>query len=597
LPVRRVWKPKENFMLDLKIQGANIVDGTGAPAETGDIGVRDGRVVARGKVSEEAHEVVDADGALMTPGFVDVHTHYDGQVTWDDQIDPSASHGVTTVVMGNCGVGFAPCHKGGENELIELMEGVEDIPGTALHEGMPWGAWETFPEYLDFLASREYALDIGAQLAHGALRNYVMGKRGRDNEDPTAADLKQMSDLVEEAMRAGAVGFSTSRTVGHRSIGGDPVPGTFAETEELMALAEAMQRAGSGVFELIPASTVGKLDGLGGEKYTLDQEFELIKKIGRVGRPVTFTTVQVPDFPDTWQSYLKGAAEENEKGSNLRPQIASRPIGFVTSLQTYHMFQRRETYMKLLDLPFEQRLKEMHKPEVRAAILSDADVPVGEEGAMANVHGLLAEVAPFLFPIANPIDYEPDPSQMFAGRAAAQNKPIEEIVYDFLLEDEGTSFAILLGSNYMEFNHDVIRTMLADPNTVTGLSDAGAHVNLIFDAVAPTYQLTHWCRDRARGERLPIEFVVQKQSQTNAELYGLHDRGTLEVGKRADLNLIDFDRLSLGGLEVHRDLPAGGSRILQPASGYLATYVNGVRTRENDRDTGARPGRLARPTN
>jgi N-acyl-D-amino-acid deacylase len=583
-------------MLDTKIQGAKIVDGTGAPAESGDIGIRDGRIVALGRITEDASEVVDADGALATPGWVDVHTHYDGQVTWDDQVDPSASHGVTTVVMGNCGVGFAPVHRGGESELIELMEGVEDIPGTALHEGMPWGAWESFPEYLEFLATREYALDIGAQLAHGALRNFVMGQRGRDNEDPTADDLAQMCTLVEEAMRAGALGFSTSRTIGHRSIGGAPVPGTFAEADELLALAEAMQRAGSGVFELIPASTVGKLDALGGEKFSLLEEFELIKQIGRVGRPVTFTTVQVPDFPDTWQEYLRGAAEENARGSNLRPQVASRPIGFVTSLQTYHMFQRRETYLKLLDLPFEQRVKEMGKPEVRAAILADADVPVSEPGAMANIHGLLSEVAPFLFPIGLPIDYEPDPGQMLGARAAAENRPIHEVVYDFLLQDDGNSFAILLGSNYLAFNHDVIHTMLSDPNTVTGLSDAGAHVNLIFDAVAPTYQLVHWVRDRARGERLPIELVVRKQSQTNAELYGLHDRGSLELGKRADLNLIDFDRLSLGALEVHRDLPAGGSRILQQASGYLATYVNGVRTRKNDRDTGARPGRLARPS-
>ena len=582
-------------MLDWKITAATVVDGTGAPAQTEDLGIRDGQIVARGQVDEAARETLDADGALVTPGWVDVHTHYDGQVTWDDAMDPSASHGVTTVVMGNCGVGFAPVPKGGEQELIELMEGVEDIPGTALYEGMPWGSWETFPEYLDLLAERSYALDIGAQLAHGSLRNYVMGQRGRDNEDPTAEDLRQMCALVEEAMRAGAMGFSTSRTVGHRSIGGDPVPGTFAERDELVALAEAMQRAGRGVFELIPASTVGKLESLGGEKFSLEEEFELIRAIGRVGRPVTFTTVQIPDFPDTWRDYLTWSAEENARGANLRPQVAARPIGFVTGLQTYHMFQRREAYLKLAALPLEQRVKEMRRPEVREAILAGADVPVQEEGAMANVHGLLADVAPFLFPISMPIDYEPDPSQMLANRAAATGQPIHEVMYDFLLEDEGKSFAIVLGSNYCELNHDVIREMLLDPHTVTGLSDAGAHVNLIFDAVSPTYQLTHWVRDRARGERLPIEWVVKKQTSTNAALYGLTDRGTLEPGKRADLNVIDLDALSLGGLEVHHDLPAGGSRILQPASGYLATFVNGERTRDHDRDTGARPGRLAKP--
>ncbi len=581
-------------MLDTLIKSATIVDGTGAPKETGDLGIRDGVIVERGQITESAHEVIDADGALATPGWVDVHTHYDGQVTWDDQVDPSASHGVTTVVMGNCGVGFAPVPPSGEQELIELMEGVEDIPGTALYEGMPWGSWESFPEYLDFLASREYALDVGAQLAHGALRNYVMGQRGRDNEDPTAEDLQKMATLVEEAMRAGALGFTTSRTVGHRSMGGEPVPGTFAEADELLALAEAMQRAGSGVFELIPASTVGKLEGLGGEKYSLLEELELIKKIGRVGRPVTFTTVQIPDFPDTWQQYLAESAKENAAGSNLRPQVAARPIGFVTSLETYHMFQRREAYMAIAHLPLAERVREMRKPEVKEAIRKSQDVPVNQPGAMANVHTLLGEVAPFLFPLNAPIDYEPDPSTMLGARAQAEGKDIDEVIYDFLLENEGHSFAIVLGSNYMAFNHDVIREMLTDPNTVVGLSDAGAHVNLIFDAVAPTYQLTHWVRDRSRGERLPLEFVVEKQSRTNALLYGLHDRGSLEIGKRADLNLIDFDNLALGELEVRADLPAGGQRILQGASGYLATFVNGVRTRANDADTGARPGRLVR---
>jgi N-acyl-D-aspartate/D-glutamate deacylase len=377
-------------------------------------------------------------------------------------------------------------------------------------------------------------------------------------------------------------------------MGGVPVPGTFAEEDELLALAEAMQRVGSGVFELIPASTIGKLDALGGEKATLAEEFDLIRKIGRVGRPVTFTTLQIADFPDDWQAFLAGSAEENAKGSRLRPQVASRPIGLVTSLQTYHMFQRRETYMKIADLPLDERIREMSKSEVRSAILKDADIPVDAPGAMANVHTLLAQVAPLLFPINSPIDYEPDPSGMFGALAAAKNCDIQDFVYDFLIQNGGHSFAIVLGSNYLAFNHDVIRTMLMDPNTVTGLSDAGAHVNLIFDAVAPTYQLTHWVRDRSRGERLPLEFIVEKQSRNNADLYGLHDRGTLEIGKRADLNLIDFDNLSLGALEVRTDLPAGGSRILQGANGYVGTWVNGVRTRENDADTGARPGRLVR---
>lgn len=582
-------------MLDYLIKGAHIVDGTGAPAENGDIGIRDGKIAELGKISTAADQVIEADGALATPGWVDIHTHYDGQVTWDDQIDPSASHGVTTVVMGNCGVGFAPVPPGGEKELIEIMEGVEDIPGTALYEGMPWGEWESFPEYLDVLAGKEYALDVGAQLAHGALRNYVMGQRGRDNEKATAEDLARMSQLVEEALRAGAVGFSSNRTAGHRSMSGVPVPGTFAEEEELIALAQAMDRAGSGVFELIPASTVGNLEAIGGERFSLTEEFELIKRLGRAcKRPVTFTTVQVPDNPNDWQTILAGAAEENAAGSILRPQVAARPVGFVTSLDTYHMFQRRETYMKLADLPLADRVREMQKPEVKAAILKDADVPVDEVGAMANIHNLMRETAAFVIPLGDPVDYEPEMSQVLGATAIAEGRDVADVMYDFLISEGGEAYAILMGANYIEGNHDVIHTMLSDPHTVTGLSDAGAHVNLIFDAVAPTYQLIHWARDRSRGPRIPIEHIVFKQSQNNAQMYGMTDRGSLEVGKRADLNLIDHDNLSLGSLKAYRDLPAGGSRILQKASGYIATFVHGVRTRENDMDTGARPGRLVR---
>ncbi len=584
-------------MLDTLIKGAKIVDGTGAPARSGDIGIKDGRIAAIDRVDEPASQVIDADGALAAPGWVDPHTHYDGQVTWDDQMDPSASQGVTTVVMGNCGVGFAPVPKGEEKILIEMMEGVEDIPGTALYEGMPWGEWETFPEYLEFLDSRRYALDVGAQIAHGPLRSYVMGERGRNHDPATAEELKRMAELVEEAMNAGAVGVSTSRTIGHRSISGEPVPGTFAAEEELMALADGLVRAGKGVFEIIPASTIGELRALGGERYTLLEEFELIKRIGRQKKvPITFTTAQIPEFPETWRAFLEGSAEENAKGSNLRPQISSRPIGFVTGLQTYHMFQRRETYMKIAHLPLAERVAEMRRPEVKAAILEDSDVPVDQPGAMANIHTLLATVAGLTFPIKLPIDYEPEVSEMLGLKAAAQGRDIADFFYDYLLEDEGRSFAILLGSNYMSGNFDAIHEMLIHPDTICGLSDAGAHVNLIFDAVAPTYQLTHWCRDRSRGPKLPVEFIVQKQTLNNAELYGLGDRGSLEVGKRADLNLIDSDNRDLAPLEVHHDLPAGGSRILQPARGYVGTFVAGVRTRENDVDTGARPGRLVRPT-
>ncbi len=582
-------------MHDTLIKSAKIVDGTGRDAFTGDIAIADGQIVEVGQITSQAKQTIDADGAVAAPGWVDVHTHYDGQVTWDDTIDPSFSHGVTTVVMGNCGVGFAPVPENGERELIELMEGVEDIPGTALYEGMPWGAWKSFPEYLDFLATREYSLDISAQIAHGALRYFVMGQRGLAHEAATADDIQQMAELTEAAMRAGAVGFSTSRTIGHRSVTGNEVPGTFAEEAELMAIANAMRSAGKGVFELIPAAAAGDMLPLGGERHSTLEEFEMIKRIAKAsGRPLTFTQVQVPEHPDVWREVLAGAREANADGANVRPQIASRPIGLVTSLATYHMFQRRPTYMKLHELPLAQRAREMGKPEVKAAIMAEADVEVTSKNPMATMHMLFAQVAGAMFPIDHPINYEPEESGNLAALSAAAGQDIHDYMYDFLLANDGGNFAILLGANYTAGNHDVIAEMLKHPDTVTGLSDAGAHVNLIFDGVAPTYQLTHWTRDRQRGERLPIELIVNKQTKNNADLYGFEDRGEIAVGKRADLNLIDLERLSLGALQVHNDLPAGGSRILQPAKGYIGTWVQGVQTRSNDQDTGARPGRLLR---
>ena len=583
-------------MLDLVIKGGSIIDGLGGQPYIGDLGIKDG-VIAQlgGTITSAADRTIDAVGAIVTPGFIDVHTHYDGQVCWDDELDPSASHGVTTVVMGNCGVGFAPVPPGGELELIEVMEGVEDIPGTALHEGIPWGAWESFPEYMDFLDTREYALDISAQIPHAAVRNYVMGARGRANDPATPEDMARMSELVEEALAAGAVGFSTSRTIGHRTMSGDPIPGTFAADEEVLQLADAMRRAGRGVFELIPGGTVGDLAALGGEHTSLEEEVALLDKVSHVSkRPVTFTLVQNADHPNGWRDVLSQVATYNEGGARLHPQVASRPIGLVTNIQTYHMFQCRETYLKLAHLPLAQRLAELQEPEVRAAILTDRDLPSGRGGMMANANRIFRKAAPFMFELSQPIDYEPTQDKSFGELARQAGKTDEEFMYDFLVGNDGQNFAIVLGSNFYDGHFDVIREMLTDPHTITGLSDAGAHVTLIFDGVAPTYQMIHWARDRTRGEGLPLEFVVAKQTKRNADLYGMTDRGSLEVGKRADINVIDFERLSLGALEVRSDLPAGGSRILQPASGYLATFVNGVQTRLNDRDTGARPGRLVR---
>ncbi len=582
-------------MLDKVIKGGTIVDGSGGAPYAGDVGVRDGKIVAVGEtIDEAAHETIDADGALVTPGWVDLHTHYDGQVSWDSEMAPSSMNGVTTAVMGNCGVGFAPVAPGGEKELIELMEGVEDIPGTALYEGMEWGSWETFPEYLDYIGEREYALDIGAQVAHGALRYYVMGDRGADNEDATESDIAEMGRLVAEAVDAGAVGFSTSRTIGHRALWGKPVPGTFAPFEELRAICAAMVSTGKGVFEMIPSGTVGQLERLGGEPFTLQEEHGLMARVSKeTGCRVTFTLVQSPDYPpDTWRELLELTEAANASGADLYPQVPSRPIGFVTGLTGYHAFQRRPSYMRIAHLPIADRVAEMRKPEVREAILREDDVPVEEPGSMENLYTLFLGAAALTYPLTDPVDYEPTMDQMLGARAVDGKDPIE-ILYDFLLEDDGLAMGSLAGVD-LKASQDVLREMLLHPATVTGLSDAGAHVTLICDGTMPTTQLGFWTRDRSRGEQLPIEFLVAKQTSRNAALYGFSDRGSLTVGKRADINVIDHGAINVGKPRARQDLPGGGSRLIQPVSGYLATMVNGVVTRRHDADTGERPGRLVR---
>ena len=576
-------------MYDYLIKGATIVDGLGGQPYTGDIAVQNGKIADLGHVSGEAKEVIDADGAYVTPGWVDVHTHYDGQVSWDDTIDPSFSHGVTSIVMGNCGVGFAPCPPGHEKQMIELMEGVEDIPGTALYEGIEWGNWETFGEFIDYLGTKAYTLDVGTQVPHSAVRYYVMGERALKHEDASAEDLATMANIVADGIRAGAVGFSTSRTAGHRSVLGDAIPGTYAEKDELIAIASAM---GKGVFQAVPAGVVG--DAVA-EKWTTEQEVELFTEVARAsGRPCTFTLAQNGNRPDQWRNCLELVEQANAEGVSITPQIATRPIGFVTSLKSYHMFQRRETYLKLSELPFDKMIAELHKSEVKAAILADKDVPPDQPGVMANLYAGLGMMAPAMFPINLPINYEPEPGGNIAALAAAAGKEVNDFMYDFLISEGGERFAILLGANFVDGSFSVMEDMIVHPNTTIGLSDAGAHVNLIFDAVGPTYQLVHWVRDRVRGPKMPIELIVRKQTKTNADLFGLTDRGSLEIGKKADINVFDLDRLGLGRLEVHSDLPAGGNRILQSATGYLNTFVAGVKTRENDEDTGARPGRVIR---
>jgi N-acyl-D-aspartate/D-glutamate deacylase len=572
-------------MHDLVVRGALLVDGNGVPPRPADVAVDDGEfteVTAPGAlVDGSARRDVDADGLVMTPGFVDLHTHYDGQATWDPLLTPSCWHGVTTVVMGNCGVGFAPVRPGAQDFLIQLMEGVEDIPGTALSEGITWG-WETFPEFLDALEGMPRAIDIGTQVPHGAVRAYVMGERGARNEPATRDDIEAMAAIVRDGIEAGALGFSTSRTIMHRAVDGEPVPGTFAAEDELFGIGRVLGELGAGLFELAPAGVMGE------DLSAPEREVAWMRRLSAtINRPVSFGLSQHNLAPDQWRDVLRLAQDARTDGAQLRAQVAGRPLNMLIGLQTFHPFVTRPTYQKVAALPLDQRVAELRKPEVRAAILSehDPDNPI-----MRVVQTRYDRV----FVIGDPPDYEPAPEQSVAAIAAREGRAEEDVMYDLLLEDDGRVLMMhaLLGYSYG--NLDDMREMILDPNAALGLSDGGAHVGAICDASIPTFMLTHWTRDRSRGDRLPIELVVQKQSRDTAHLYGLRDRGVVAPGYRADLNLIDYDRLTLHRPELVHDLPGGARRLVQRADGYVATFVAGEQTWAHGDDTGARPGRLVR---
>ena len=574
-------------MFDLKIINGTIVDGTGSPSYVGDIAIKDGVIVEIGSaVGGDARETIDATGLIVSPGFVDIHTHYDGQATWDPVLDPSASHGVTTVVVGNCGVGFAPVRPGKEEWLVELMEGVEDIPGTALHEGIEW-SWETFPQYLDALAAREYSMDLAAFLPHAPLRVYVMGDRGALDVEPTENEISEMASHVRASIEAGAIGVSTSRSLNHRTLDGELVPGTFANSTELVALAQAMVDAGGGLFEAVPTGETGE------DYETILNEIALLAEVSkRTGAPVTFLMIQSMGAPDLWKEQLSAVAKANAEGAQLVPQVAGRPGGMLIGVATYHGLMRRPTFRRLeSELSYEALLSELQKPEVKAAILAEENLPEDPNRQYESIADNMAYMFERLFVLGDPPDYEPTRDRSIAGIAEASGKDTWEVLYDSI-----AGGALLLGAftNYANGSQDHLAVMLENPDTVLGLSDGGAHVRFICDASLPTYMLTHWTRDRTRGDRLSLESIVRKQTALTAEVVGLTDRGTLEVGKKADVNVIDLDHLALRPPHPADDLPAGGRRILQNASGYVATIVSGVVTRRDDSDTGARPGRLVR---
>jgi N-acyl-D-aspartate/D-glutamate deacylase len=569
-------------MHDLVVRGATVVDGTGAPARRADVAVDGDRITAVGRVEAAARDVIDGEGKLVTPGFVDIHTHYDGQVTWDPMLTPSSWHGVTTLVMGNCGVGFAPALPDRHDWLIGLMEGVEDIPGAALSEGIRWG-WETFPEFLDHLDTVPLAIDVGTQVPHGAVRSYVMGDRGGRNEPATPDDIDSMAAIVREGIEAGALGFSTSRTIAHRAIDGEPVPGTFAAEDELRGLGRALVRAGAGVFELAPAGVLGE------DLAAPEREMAWMRRIGaEIERPITFALLQHDLAPDAWAEMLELSDRALAAGAAIRPQVAGRPLGLLLGLQTMHPLQAKLSFRDVAGLPFDEMVDRLRRPGVRRRILDEV-AATGDDRLSFIGMGLDR-----IFPIGDPPDYEPSPDESVAARAEQAGTDPWELFYDLLLEDDGRELLLRPLLGYSHLNQDAIREMLLHPSSALGLGDGGAHVGAICDASTTTYMLTHWARDRSRGEKLPLEFVVRKMTRDTAELYGLGDRGVLAPGMKADLNVIDHDRLSLSRPRMEHDLPGGARRLLQRAEGYVATIVSGEVVRRGGNDTGARPGRLLR---
>lgn len=564
-------------MHDLVIRGGTIVDGTDAKPRTGDVAVDGARLAQVGGKAGAGRREIDADGLVVAPGWVDVHTHYDGQVTWDPYLTPSSWHGVTTVVMGNCGVGFAPAAPGRHQWLIGLMEGVEDIPGTALAEGIEW-AWESFPEYLDALERMPRAIDVAAQVPHGAVRAYVMGERGAKNEAPTAEDVERMAAIVREGLAAGALGFSTSRTLLHRAIDGEPVPGTFAGEEELIGIGRALGAVGHGVFEM--ASDLAP-EG---------DEFRWMEKLTQLtGRPVTFACLQNDMDPQQWKRLLAATDASNARGARIVPQVAARPTGLLLGLEsTFHPFLFHPSYAEIAALPHAERVRALRDPARRARILAEkpaADLPIIQYIA-ASFHKL--------FPLGDPPDYEPAPEQSVAAIAKREGRAPAAVAYDLLLEREGRELLYFPLLGYAEQNFDALHEMLLHPSAVLGLSDGGAHCGIICDASMPTFLLTHWVRGRRRGPRIPLERAVALQTRNTAALFGLEDRGRLAPGLRADVNLIDLERLQLAPPEVVYDLPANGRRMVQRVSGYRMTVQNGAPIYENGEPTGALPGRLLR---
>lgn len=562
---------------DLVIRGGFVVDGSGAPGREADIAIRAGKVVQVGEVSGAGREEIDAKDKLVAPGFVDIHTHYDGQVTWGDALSPSSNHGVTTAIMGNCGVGFAPVHTHDHDRLIRLMEGVEDIPFPVLAEGLPWN-WESFPDYLDSLEDRKFDIDFGAQLPHAALRVYVMGDRGANREDATDADIAAMASLAKSAVKAGALGFSTSRTLNHRTSDGQPTPTLTASEKELTGIAMALGEARKGVLQFVS------------DFNDPQKEAAMLRRIvERSGRPLSVSLAQADVAPEGWKLLLGEIEKASAEGLDMRAQVGPRPVGLLLGLElTLNPFSGHPVYQSIANQPFEQRLAALRDPDFRTRLLNDE--PDAENPFVKSILRSFGK----MFVLGDPPDYEPTDDKTVAAIARARGTTPEAVALDLMLQDEGRGMLYLPFLNYAQGSLDPVKTMLESPASLPGLSDGGAHVGMICDGSFPTTLLTHWGRDRSRGDTLPLEFLIKRQSHDTAAWVGLKDRGLLKPGYRADLNVIDFDNLTLHTPYIVHDLPAGGRRLMQKADGYEATVVAGEIIQRHGGTTGAKPGRLVR---
>ncbi len=563
---------------DLVVRGGTLFDGTGAAPVVADVGVRDGRIVAVGQGLAIGREEIDATGLMVTPGWVDIHTHYDGQITWDSRMTPSSTLGATTVVAGNCGVGFAPVRKGDEDTLIRLMEGVEDIPGAALHEGLSW-EWESFDEYMTAVERLPHDIDVAVQLPHGALRVYVMGERGANREPATPDETARMRELTRDAIKAGALGFSTTRTMVHRTADGDLTPTVGAARAEMEAIAQGLADAGSGVLQWV--SDFQDMDG----------EFQLIQDLTRIaGQPLSFSMVQADVIPDQWRELTRRLDVAVEEGFPLKAQIAGRPVGLMLGLQgSAHPFISRPSFQEIADKPLAEKVAAMRDPAFRARLIAEA--PAKGHPFINSLAGAYHK----MYAIdGDAVDYEPDPATSLGARAKALGVHPDELIYDALIADEGRAFLFFPMHNYVEGSLDNVRAMIANPNTLSGLSDGGAHVGAICDVSLPTFMLTYWCRDRTRGPGFGLAETIRAQTKDTAEAVGLNDRGIIAPGYLADLNVIDFERLRLKAPYMVYDLPTGARRLMQDAEGYVATIKSGAVIYREGQPTGALPGKLVR---